>query len=262
MDKIKIWAKYLFVTNPLIGFGLLGAILWVVVDFILGVIVLSVGLYLYFRREDAKKAESNETKKCLECQMDIPFLARKCPHCHTKIKQQLPPISKVVVFLAVVSVIWSITLSMSSVSTTTIDTYTPPVRHQTIEQQFDVPSLVGLDLEELESILGIPSIDSEPTETYSQFSDIRTWEKTWSKSGYSLMVTYNIDTMEVEDLFLGTETDAALSTFTNVDSILRVGNLSQTDPNYSLEFIKLKAILGKPKSETPEGYTGVIIRSK
>ncbi len=128
-------------------------------------------------------------------------------------------------------------------------------------QVFDIPNLIGKNLEEIRAIFGTPSYDGEPTATRVQFSDDRTWDKTWSKEGYSLTATYNIDNGKVTELFLGSDSDASLVVFRNKENILKVGNLSENDNKYSLEFVKLKAILGNP-NKPPEGYTGVIVRAR
>jgi hypothetical protein len=93
---------------------------------------------------------------------------------------------------------------------------------QEIQKVFDVPSLIGKNLSELETILGVPNYNDAPPATYVKMSDIRTWEKTWNKDGYSLMVTYNIDTNKVIELFLGSDSDASLVTFRNTVNILKV----------------------------------------
>lgn len=116
---------------------------------------------------------------------------------------------------------------------------------------FDVPSLVGKDLKQLREILGTPSYDKEPT--VQQVALVDTWEKTWTREGYDLMVTYNIKTKKVVDLFLGADTDATYAIFENTNNILKVGNLQPNSNEYSVEFVKV--IKGN-------GYTGAIIKRK
>lgn len=116
---------------------------------------------------------------------------------------------------------------------------------------FDIPSLVGKDLKQLREILGTPSYDKEPTA--QQVAIIDTWEKTWTREGYDLMVTYNIKNKKVVDLFLGADTDATYAIFENTNNILKVGNLQSNATEYSVEFVKV--IKGS-------GYTGAIIKQK
>ncbi len=116
---------------------------------------------------------------------------------------------------------------------------------------FDIPSLVGKDVKQLREILGTPSYDKEPTS--QQAALFGTWEKTWTREGYDLMVTYNIRNKKVVDLFLGADTDATYAIFENTNNILKVGNLQSNSSEYSVEFVKV--IKGN-------GYTGAIIKQK
>lgn len=113
---------------------------------------------------------------------------------------------------------------------------------------FDIPSLVGKDVKQLREILGTPSYDKEPTSQQAALFD--TWEKTWTREGYDLMVTYNIKNKKVVDLFLGADTDAAYAVFENTNNILKVGNLQTNSSEYSVKFIK---------AIKDTGYTGATI---
>lgn len=118
---------------------------------------------------------------------------------------------------------------------------------------YDVPSLLGLSLEELEQKLGTPSYDTEPTQQQLALGGIDTWEKSWDNGEYGLMATYDIKTKKVTDLFLSADTDAAFKKFEDTDNIFAAGNLSQSDSRYSVEFVKAK---------NGPGYTGAIVRQK
>lgn len=259
---IKKYTRRFFIEKPLIGYSILGLILWITTDFFAGLIPFSIGLYITFRRQDKERATNNTKKKCTQCQMEIPSLAKKCPHCQSKLKMPVSAGGKMVAFLATVAIVSSVVIASNTSLVQQQDTYVPPAREIVIETVFDIPSLVGKSLSELETVLGTPDYNEEPPATYVQFNDDRTWDKTWNKDGYSLSVTYNIDTKKVIELFLGSDSDASLVTFRKTENIIKVGNLSTNSPEYSVEFVKLKAILGKPKSETPDGYTGAIVRVK
>ncbi|MEO6536177.1 MAG: hypothetical protein ABIT47_00660 [Candidatus Paceibacterota bacterium] len=118
---------------------------------------------------------------------------------------------------------------------------------------YDVPSLLGLSLKELEAKLGTSSYDTEPTAQQLAIGGIDTWEKSWNNGDYSLMATYDIKTKKVTDLFLSADTDAAFKKFEDTDNILTAGNLSKNDSHYSVEFVKAK---------NGPGYTGAIVRLK
>jgi len=117
---------------------------------------------------------------------------------------------------------------------------------------FDVPSLVGKNLSELESILGTPDYDIEPTATQIELG-AKTWEKSWRKDGYSLMATYNTSNQTVTDLFLGGNSDKAFEEFKDTNNILKAGNLSTDSNLYSVEFVK---------AVNASGYTGAIVKQK
>jgi len=118
---------------------------------------------------------------------------------------------------------------------------------------YDVSSLVGLSLAEIETKLGTPSYDTEPTAQQLALGGIDTWEKSWDVGEYSIMATYDIKTKEITDLFFGADSDAAFKQFEDTNNILAAGNLSSSDPKYSVEFVKAK---------NGPGYTGAIIRAK
>lgn len=118
---------------------------------------------------------------------------------------------------------------------------------------YDVPSLVGLSLAGMREKLGTPSYDTEPTERQLSLGGIDTWEKSWDVGEYSIMATYDIKTKEITDLFFGADSDAAFKQFEDTGNILAAGNLSTSDPKYSVEFVKAK---------NGPGYTGAIIREK
>jgi len=115
---------------------------------------------------------------------------------------------------------------------------------------FDIPSLLGQDIDALKQTLGAPTEDSEPTAAQLQLGT-DTWEKSWTKGEYDLMATYDVKTKKVVDLFLSTNTDAAFASFKDTDNILKIGNLEKSNSRYSVEFVKANK----------GGYTGVIVRA-
>ena len=117
---------------------------------------------------------------------------------------------------------------------------------------FDVPILIGKNLAELTTAIGVPDENTEPNERQIQLGTT-TWEKSWKKDGYFLMATYEIQTKKVTDLFLGSDTDAANMQFRDTKNILRVGNLSISSPDYSVEFVRAR---------NAPGYTGAIVTAK
>lgn len=133
--------------------------------------------------------------------------------------------------------------------------------HIIAEQVFDIPLLIEKDIEEIQELLGPPLYSSEPTATQIEIG-ATSEDRTWTKGDYTLSAQYDIHTGAVSEFFLGTDNDRSLEVFRETENILKVGGLSPASDQYSLEFVRLKAVLGKSKTETPGGYTGVIIKPR
>ncbi len=143
--------------------------------------------------------------------------------------------------------------SFSADTTTPSEVTTAPI--PAVTTAFDVPSLIGKTVTELETTLGTPTKYTIPPTANVDGSKIETWEKTWEKNEHSLMVTYNLATNEVVDLFLSADSDSAFANFKSKDNILLVGNLSADSTAYELEFVETM-------NTTDTGYTGVIVKEK
>lgn len=117
---------------------------------------------------------------------------------------------------------------------------------------FDIPALLGKNIGALKQALGTPSDDTEPTAAQLELGT-DTWEKSWTKGEYSLMATYDVKTKKVIDLFLGADSDAAFKRFEDTNNILAAGNLSRSNNQYSVEFVRAR---------NGPGYTGAIVRAK
>ena len=109
---------------------------------------------------------------------------------------------------------------------------------------FDVPSLFGMDIDQIKKTLGTPSDDVEPTSAQlanmGQDSD---WWKTFEKDGAKLLVTYNPRTRKVVDFFISDLGDQ------DKERIMAAGNLKNGDSAYQLEFVKAL--------KDPSTYTGL-----
>ena len=168
---------------------------------------------------------------------------------HSKLKVKKPVL---VQFIALIVVLTVGMFTLGKTTPTKAPSGTPS--EQTATAVFDVPSLVGKSLSELETTLGTPTQYSTPRPTNVDGSKVEMWEKTWSKNGYSLMVEYKLDTNEVVDLFLGADSDAVFESFKDKNNILKAGGMSENGDLYSVEFVKAL--------KDPNAYTGAIIRKK
>lgn len=109
-----------------------------------------------------------------------------------------------------------------------------------------------MTIDEVGEALGTPSHGLEPTADQLKLG-IRSWEKTWSRDDHYLLVTYDVETRRVIDVFVGSESDAVFASFKQTDNILKAANLTGNEPRFDIEFVK--ALRGG-------GYTGAIVRQK
>ncbi len=110
---------------------------------------------------------------------------------------------------------------------------------------FDVPSLVGKDLDGVIAILGEPR-GQDPTSLQIQ-QGVIDWDKTFIKDGKELLVTYTISNRKIIDFFISTDDPSGGTS--DSEALLLLGNLKQTDSRYRVEFVKA---IGSPGS-----FTGV-----
>lgn len=123
----------------------------------------------------------------------------------------------------------------------------PPIT----EPAFDIPALIGNNLQEVRQILGTPTVDdSEPNEKQQDFT---TWNKTWEKDGTHLMVTYNPQTLLITDFFVSLGGTKSTS---DTDHLLKIGNLKKNDPRYTVEFTACR------NCAEPTQYLGVTVTPK
>ncbi len=111
---------------------------------------------------------------------------------------------------------------------------------------FDVPSLLGKDVDQIKKELGTPIDDVELTELQLKNLDqAAEWSKTFEKDGVKLLVTYSSRTRKVIDFFISDLGDQ------NKTRIMAAGGLKNDDPAYRLEFVKALT--------NPAEYTGLKI---
>lgn len=111
---------------------------------------------------------------------------------------------------------------------------------------FDVPALVGKNSDQVKAALGKPSEEWKPTAAEMK-AGINEADMTFVKDGQELMVTYDIKTRAVIDLFLSTD-DASGST-ADGNRLLDIAHLTLNSSAYHAELIES---MGEPGR-----YTGV-----
>jgi hypothetical protein len=122
----------------------------------------------------------------------------------------------------------------------------PAVSQQTQQPEFvfDVPALVGKNIDEAKAVLGSP-VDKEPTE--QQLKVTKEWNLTFRKNGKELLVTYDIATKKIKDFFISTDDPSGKTQ--SKKHLLELGNLKEDDSRYKIEFVKALA--------EPAYFTGV-----
>jgi hypothetical protein len=91
---------------------------------------------------------------------------------------------------------------------------------------FDVPSLIGKNIDEVKSALGTPNNFKEPTKQQLAITD--EWYMEYIKDDNSLLITYDLKTKVVTDFFIeGTDKSKVLTT----------GNLKEKADDYNVQFV-------------------------
>jgi len=114
----------------------------------------------------------------------------------------------------------------------------PPVEEQKTTEEpqkkeikyvFDVPSLVGKDIDGVKKALGKPT-DSlvEPTAEQISLGTIE-WSNTFEKDGVELLVTYEVNSRKIIDFFISGDDKA---------KIMEQGNLTEGDLKYTIEAVQ------------------------
>jgi hypothetical protein len=114
---------------------------------------------------------------------------------------------------------------------------------------FDVPSLVGKNVDEIKKDLN--SYKKKPLEpTSDQIKlGVKEWEVEFEKDGKSLLVTYDIATKRIKDFFISSDDPSGKTK--DKSHLLELGNLKENDSRYKIEFVKTL--------KDPSSFTGVKI---
>lgn len=114
---------------------------------------------------------------------------------------------------------------------------------------FDVPSLIGKNVDEVKAVLGTPTNDTEPTQAQLASGLTKEWEKTFTKDGVSMLVTYRLADRSVVDFFISTNDPSGMTKDTA--ALKKLGNITLSDSRYKIDFVEAL----KDKSQ----YTGIKI---
>ena len=142
------------------------------------------------------------------------------------------------------------TQSTSEQKTTSNSTSEKQNTEEQVAVAFDIPSLLGKNIDQLRTVLGNPT-DSQIEPNGAQ-SNFETWDNTFKKGDYELLATYNPKTRVVEDLFLSTDDPSGQTKDKN--RLLKQANVKEGSNLYKIEFVKT--------IKDPAYYTGIKVSQK
>ena len=111
---------------------------------------------------------------------------------------------------------------------------------------FDIPSLLGKNIDEIRLVLGTP-LDKDLTEPTAEQLKLGAgeWDNSYKKGDQELLVTFNPTTRKIVDFFLSGDNKAKL---------IEAGNLKENDTSYTIEQVK--------QLKNPTAITGIKITPK
>ena len=125
-------------------------------------------------------------------------------------------------------------------------------QNKNIKAVYDVPSLVGKNIDEVRKALGKPSDkDIEPTKQQMDMN-FDSWDNSFEKDGKTLLVTFNPQDRKVTDFFISSEDPSGASE--DYSDLLKICNVTEDDSNYSIEPV--------PVLNDATKYTGIKIAQK
>jgi len=151
--------------------------------------------------------------------------------------------------LIAATILWT---SCGSSSSTEPTTTTASTTKTDIKSIYDVPSLIGKNIDEIRKILGKPSDkEIEPTKLQMKMK-FDSWDNSFEKDGRTLLVTFNPQNRQVVDFFIET-TDPSGST-SDYSDLLQICNVTNNNSKYSIEPV--------PTIKDNTKYTGIKIVTK
>lgn len=122
-------------------------------------------------------------------------------------------------------------------------------QNATVEPVFDVPALIGKNIDEITAMLGKAEKDDEPTAEQLALGT-KEWWKTYKKGNYELLVTYTPQDRSVIDFFIPAVSDNKLSQ-EDMEKLKVVGQVEKPSDIYSVELVK--------SLKDPSTFTGIKI---
>lgn len=115
---------------------------------------------------------------------------------------------------------------------------------------FDIPSLIGLNINQVEKNINIPNSSLKPKD--NQVEILKEWDMTFKNNGFELLVTFNTNTGAVKDFFVGTNDEMYENG--DIEGLMEITNTKDNDPKYKISFI--------PALKDPAKFTGILVTPK
>lgn len=128
------------------------------------------------------------------------------------------------------------TASQTSTTPTTtqpVSTATPTLAPQFV---FDIPALVGKNADDVSIALKDYQKKTPPPTQQQIAMGVKDWDMEFEKDGKDLLASYVIATKKVNNFFISTDDPSGATK--DKKHLLELGNLSESDPRYKVEFVK------------------------
>jgi len=99
----------------------------------------------------------------------------------------------------------------------------PPMATENVV--FDVPGLLGKKIDQIKSELGKPSEADAPNLSEEEL------ESHYTKKGYHMVITYNVESRQVESILVASATGKTK----DLDKLLQMGNLKPDSSQYGID---------------------------
>jgi hypothetical protein len=189
-----------------------------------------------------------KTSVCPHCQEPVKPKATRCPHCQGKIKRGIGA-GGVLLILILVWVIGSIV--MNSATSTTTPSATNGTTAPAPLSSFNIPSLIGKNIDEVEAVIGGAVNTWEPTAEQVSLSTpvVPLATKNFRKGKTELSIDYDAKTRKVSTLFIATDDPSGATV--DKQRLLFMGLVHEGAMTYTIEFV--------PSLKDPSSFTGVIV---
>lgn len=102
-----------------------------------------------------------------------------------------------------------------------------------IKVVFDVPALIGKNIDEIRKVLGKPSDKEMDPSKLQKKNKFDTWDNSFNKDGKTLLITYNPQNRKVTDFFIESTDRSGASE--NYADLLSICNVTRDNAKYLIE---------------------------